>query len=199
MKTAEISNGIDITGCISWQYENAPHFVALVKGFNDLFSVISSELWGKMLRLILNIDSANGFGLDIIGMILGFKRPVVSGSSASDDIYRAIIKGKFYMLKSEYSIEDINIFLQNAFGDAVKVEDNLDMTLTYTLLDTSNRFLFELFKPSNISSFVTIFPLPCGVFVKQDDEPTAFIPFGLNDTLTEGQKLSNFNHGGFAQ
>lgn len=74
------------TSRIIYQYRSAPDFEAWI---NTLPEVASDKIKPSLDALLnlLDIDAASGFILDIIGEIVGIRRPVVDGAALSDDFF----------------------------------------------------------------------------------------------------------------
>lgn len=58
-----------------WQYSNAPYLTALLDSHIQWFKNATQEFWTDWHRDVFTLDTANSFGLEVWGNILGVKRP----------------------------------------------------------------------------------------------------------------------------
>lgn len=148
----------DINQTVLSQYANSPILLALIDYFSQWLDPQSR--FDEWFRLVWDIDTAEGHGLDVWGRILGVGRvlQVPSGeylgfeqqaeaqtfdhgifyrgtratnnATLTDAAYRDLLLAKAALNITDASIPAINQILLNLFGDGY-VRDNLDMTLTY--------------------------------------------------------------------
>ena len=166
------------------QYANSPIITALVDDFaqwldpKSRFDLFFSYVW--------DIDTAQGWGLDVWGRILGVNRvlqvPVgeylgfeqdaqakpfgfgifYSGSrltnnvALTDDAYRTLLLAKAALNITNASSPAINAILLNLFGQGY-VRDNLDMTITYVFSEALTPVETAIVFQSGV------LPKPCGV------------------------------------
>lgn len=57
----------DLLKAILWQYEDAENLKALAKYKADYFEQSTVKFWRDWYRDVFNIDTANEFGLNILG------------------------------------------------------------------------------------------------------------------------------------
>lgn len=140
------------------QYANSPVLTALVDTFAQWLDPKSR--FDAFFSLMWDIDTAEGYGLDVWGRILGVTRvlQVPSGQylgfaqdtaaqpfgfgifygggratnnvALTDAAYRTLLLAKAALNITNSSIPAINAILLNLFGDGY-VRDNLNMTMTY--------------------------------------------------------------------
>lgn len=153
---------IDLTKHIFWQYNNAPAFNSLVNSKQSWYQINQTKYWKNWINNVLNIATANDYGLAIWGILLGIPRTyLVNGNnmSLSTSQYRAVILARLRLIKMRGTIPEINSLLEFLFSKYGKayVVDNYDMTMTY-------HFDFNL-SPLQIAVLqnVTLLPRPAGV------------------------------------
>lgn len=166
------------------QYANSPIITTLV----DLFAqwLDPKSRFDQFYALVWDIDTAEGFGLDVWGRILGVNRvlqvPVgdylgfesdaqarpfgfgifYSGShltnnvALTDDAYRLLLLAKAALNITNASAPAINAILLNLFGQGY-VRDNLDMTITYVFSEALTPVETAIVFQSGV------LPKPCGV------------------------------------
>lgn len=158
----EYDPSVDFTKHIFWQYNNAPNLNSLVNSKQTWYQTNQTQYWQDWVNNVLNITTANDYGLSIWGILLGIPRTyLVDGEnmSLSTEQYKTVILARLKMLKMRGTIPEINSLLQFIFGKYGKayVIDNYDMSITY-------RFNFSL-TPLQIAVLqnVSILPKPAGV------------------------------------
>lgn len=139
---------LDPLDTVASQYKNSPTLMQLIDNFRQYID--PSQNFEDFYNLVWNVDTAQGFGLDILGRIVGVSRqlnvpaiyPVLVAPglrSLTDDQFRQLILAKALTNISGSSAADINAALRLLFagrGNA-SVVDNLDMSIRY-------RFMFAL-------------------------------------------------------
>ena len=158
----EYDPSVDFTKHIFWQYNNAPNLNSLVNSKQTWYQTNQTQYWQDWVNNVLNITTANDYGLSIWGILLGIPRTYLvddENMSLSTEQYRTVILARLKMLKMRGTIPEINSLLQFIFGKYGKayVQDNYDMSITY-------RFNFSL-TPLQIAVLqnVSILPKPAGV------------------------------------
>lgn len=153
---------IDLLKHIFWQYNNAPAFNSIINAKQSWFNTNQKEYWLDWVNNVLNITTANDYGLAIWGILLGIPRTyMVNGDSMSlsTDQYRAVILVRLRLIKMRATVPEINSLLRFLFGKYGKayVVDNHDMSMTY-------HFDFNL-TPLQVTVLqnVTLLPRPAGV------------------------------------
>lgn len=140
------------------QYANSPVLLSLIRSFSDWLDPASR--FDAFFSLVWNIDTAQGWGLDVWGRILGVSRVLqvpageflgfeqqdeaqsfghgifyrgansTNNAVLTDAAYRDLLLAKAALNITNSSIPAINQILLNLFGDGY-VRDNLDMTIDY--------------------------------------------------------------------
>lgn len=158
----EYDPSVDFTKHIFWQYNNAPNLNSLVNSKQAWYQTNQTQYWQDWVNNVLNITTANDYGLAIWGILLGIPRTYLVGGnsmSLSTDQYGAVILARLRLIKMRATVPEINSLLQFLFGKYGKayVIDNHDMSMTY-------HFDFNL-TPLQITVLqnVTLLPRPAGV------------------------------------
>lgn len=174
----------DPTVTVLSQYANSPILMALVDDFAQWLDPASR--FDAFFSLMRDIDTAQGYGLDVWGRILGVGRVLqvpagvylgfeqdadavpfgfgifYSGSRLTDNValtdnaYRTLLLAKAALNITDASIPSINSILLNLFNDGY-VRDNLDMTITYVFSHTLTPVETAIVFQSGV------LPKPCGV------------------------------------
>lgn len=122
---------IDVERTIISQYANSPTLYGLIEGFNECIDPRANIQ--AFLDYVWNVQTAQGFGLDIWGKIVGINSRVVQVSA--DTKYLGFDTG----------VEDTFPFGEGLFYEG---EDNLDL---YRLSDTAFRTAILVKAMANIS------------------------------------------------
>lgn len=152
----------DLTKHIFWQYNNAPAFTSLVNSKQGWFNTNHVNYWQDWVANVLNIQTANDYGLSIWGILLGVPRTYdVNGSEVSlnTEQYRTVILARLRLIKMRGTIPEINSLLKFLFSKYGKayVVDNYNMTMTY-------HFDFNLTALQiAVLTSITLLPRPAGV------------------------------------
>lgn len=158
----EYNPSLDFQKHIFWQYNNAPAINSLVNSKQSWYNINQTQYWLDWVNNVLNINTANDYGLAIWGILLGIPRTyLVDGENVSltTNQFRTVILARLKLLKMRGTVPEINSLLKFLFGKYGKayVVDNHDMTMIY-------RFNFNL---SNLQlavlQNVTLLPRPAGV------------------------------------
>jgi len=154
---------IDIEKTIISQYANSPTIVQLVQNMNDYIDPRADI--DNFYDFVWNVDTAQGFGLDIWGRIVDVGRAVqIPGGYPyilEDYDYRKLILAKAMANISVTTSAALNQILTNYFSERGKcyVLDTGSMTMTY-------RFEFSLTTIEYaIVQYSGILPSPAGVLV----------------------------------
>ena len=140
------------------QYANSPVIMALVDSFAQWLD--PAEPFDRFYALLWNVDTAQGFGLDVWGRILGVNRVLqvptgaylgfesddqakpfghgifYSGSRLTNNValtdaaYRTLLLAKAALNITNGAVPSINQILLDLFGNGY-VRDNQDMTMTF--------------------------------------------------------------------
>lgn len=189
-KTYEVKPLIDLNGVYLWQYEQADTVKKLIENKQKFLKENVEDFWDNWIKNVFNIDTADSFGLNIWGTILGVGRPsyVDEGQTIdfSDEQYRRVLKGRILLMLSNGSVSSINAYLNYLFPDKpVFAVDYYDMSLNivfYYTPDASEMAVIQM------DGFL---PRPAGVEVNYVIIPPDEV-FGF-----DGQELANFDNGAF--
>lgn len=116
---------------ITWQYDNAANLIAIVDMMKEFFTESTTKLWDNWPVDVVNIDTANDFGLCIWGKLLNVPWLKISTGKISSELYRKILKAKVKLLSRNATIPDYCEFINTVFDGKVKVIDGLDMSLKF--------------------------------------------------------------------
>jgi hypothetical protein len=130
---------------IASQYQNSPTLLSLIESMRQ--NLLLDDTFEKFYEYVWDIDTAQGFGLDILGRVLNIPRqfnvPAIfpfdapSGLlSLNDDQYRIVLRAKAATNISVASIPAINAVLRTLFagrGNAYVVNVG-NMHMSYSLL-----------------------------------------------------------------
>lgn len=123
-----------------WQYENSTALKTLLEYREQFYNKSTKEFFTDFINNVLNLDTANTFGLTIWGRILKLERPKYTNSegklvSFNDDQYKLLLRAKMLKLHKRPTPHNINIFLETLFPTQglAFCQDRLDMTTTYIL------------------------------------------------------------------
>lgn len=158
----EYTTQTDFEKHILWQYNNAPAINSLMQTKQNWYDINHNNYWNDYIKDVLNISSANDYGLAIWGAILQIPRVfIVNGNEETLDkeMYRNLIKARMLLLRTRATVPDINNFLKIIFSKygTAYVIDNNDMTITY-------RFNFNLSALQiAIMQTIPLLPRPAGV------------------------------------
>lgn len=155
------------------QYSGSPAMGALLQTFNDAEDPSANIT--AFYNLVFNVLTAQGYGLDVWGRIVGVVRilavPSYGNYALSDDAFRTLILAKALSNISNATVQNINAILMNLFpglGDCYVV-DNFDMTMSLTLGFTPDAI------QAVIISGTGVLPRPAGVLLN-GSSPTIGMP-----------------------
>lgn len=138
--TDNSDNG-DILRSITWQYDKAEKLVGAITLLKEAFDSTTKDFFNSLSSKI-NIDTADEFGLSVLGKTLGIPRPtiVIEGKENRPldlELYRRIINGRTTLLNSSATMPEYIDYLYYISDGKVKitVNDGLDMGLTFTVED----------------------------------------------------------------
>lgn len=158
----EYDPSIDFEKHIFWQYNNAPAIKSLINAKQQWFNENQVNYWTDWVRDVLNITTANDYGLAIWGILLGIPRVYDVGgvsTTLNTEQFRTVILARLKLLHMRCSVPEINSLLKFLFGKYGKayVVDNKNMTITY-------KFDFNLSALQiAVLENVTLLPRPAGV------------------------------------
>lgn len=132
----EYTTATDFEKHILWQYNNASAINSLMQSKQAWYDVNHNNYWNDYIKNVLNIETANDYGLSIWGAILQIPRTfIVNGNEVTIDteMYRNLIRAKMLLLRTRATVPDINKILDSLFGKYGKafVVDNNNMTISY--------------------------------------------------------------------
>ncbi len=177
---------LDVRTTVLSQYANSPVLMAILNALTEAFDV--SGWIDDFYRLVWNVDTAVGFGLDIWGRIVGVNRvlhipadvpyfgfaeqpfgqgiwygagAITQNYALSDDAYRRLILAKAALNLCDGSIPSINAAMRTLFPDHGNcyVRDDGGMAMTYVFSDA----LSPVYQA--IVSQAGVLPKPVGVSV----------------------------------
>lgn len=169
MKIFNKDFSIDLKKCILWQYDKAQKLSALILAKENWYERNVTNFIKNFAKDVLDINTANDFGLSVWGKLLGLDRTVVFiGGTAhylTTEQYRFLLKGQIMKFNMQYvSVPEINKYLRVIFNEEdnsqVFVRDNLDMTMTYTITKNMGIMQEEITQLLNYYDFL---PRPTGV------------------------------------
>jgi hypothetical protein len=191
---------INVNRTVISQYGNSPTILALIQNMDDAIDP-RADL-ANFYNYVWNIDTAQGFGLDIWGRIIGVDRsinvpagtpnpggfPFTAGVYQMDDAqYRLVLMVKALANITDCTAKNLNQLLQKLFVGRGRcyVNDIGGMRLRYTFEFFLQPFEYVIMTGTNIA------PRPAGVLstILQIDPATTF---GFN-----GSTLPPFNQGTF--
>lgn len=158
----EYTTATDFEKHILWQYNNAPALNSLMQSKQAWYDTNHNNFWNDYIKNVLNISTANDYGLSIWGSILQIPRTfLVNGNEETVDIeeYRTLIQARMLLLRTRATLPEINEFLKFVYGKYGKafVVDNNDMTISYM-------FSFQLTNLQiAILQTIPLLPKPAGV------------------------------------
>lgn len=182
---------IDNSRCWLWQYDQAPNLSALLKSSDAFVQNNVSKFWEDWEKNVFNIRTADTFGLNLWGKILGVERIKYTNDAGetvafTDDMYRLLLLARVMKFNSNGSLKSINDYLQFVFeGKPVFCVTNNDMSIRIILY----------YHPSTEDMAVIqsdgFIPVPAGVLVNYYVVPPEET-FGF-----DGSGLTGFDDGVF--
>lgn len=108
------------------QYSGSPTIVQLLSDFRD--NIDSQADINLFIEKVMNIDTAEGIGLDILGRIIGMARVVQYGGQTitlTDNLYRRLLMYKAFANISDSTMATMNKMLYLLFGENLMFAKNL--------------------------------------------------------------------------
>lgn len=108
------------------QYSSSPTIVQLLSDFRD--NIDPQADINLFIEKTMNIDTAEGIGLDILGRIIGMSRVVLYGGETitlTDDLFRRLLMYKAFANISDSTMATMNKMLYLLFGENVIFAKNL--------------------------------------------------------------------------
>lgn len=145
MTNPVLSNEVENSQVIIWQYDHAPNLIGLIDGFNKIATDTVTAFWDYFRDSVFNIQTADAFGLNVLGRLMGLPRPTVEfadGSSDSDSVpdvvpitdalFRRLLLGRFFLFGMSPTVPNYNKYLNIIWGnDAPAVVDGFDMSMEF--------------------------------------------------------------------
>lgn len=160
MDKYELNNSVeaDLDRTITWQYDNAVRLIASIGILKDFAAQSTAAYWDGWKDKVVDINTADDFGLSIWGKILNCPRPTLTGGTLSTEVYRRILKARFRLLNSNGSMWAYSKYVNEAFSGNVQVSDGLDMSLTFTAKDDNTLTDEELELITNFKDVAFVYP-----------------------------------------
>jgi len=203
MKVANFDFSCDLSPVVLWQYNDAERLKSIVENQQVFMDENVRDFFTDFNRDILNIETANTFGLGVWGALLQVPRPVYDDEGVqkefTDEQYRLLLRARIYLLTFDGSARALNEFFHILFPDLiVTVKDNGNMTVDISVLNGIDPEIAVLFE----SPYADIFlPRPSGVQYNMQTTPTDYTKVLTFEGQTDeyGNPGGNFNNGTFYQ
>ena len=193
-QTIDNSSDVEFRRTILWQYDHASNLIATMKSLLGFVDNSTKLIWDKYAQE-LNADTATDYGLAILGTLIGVARPEYHGKPISTDLYRRFIKARFKIAFTNYTLPDIQDFLDIVYHGEASVTDNYNMSLQFPLTHDGKNMTKEEYDVFSDYGDYSI-PLPAGVIDHYMDGDFEHILFCLAEeqpaspkTLTQNGKL----------
>lgn len=198
------------------QYANSPTIVNLVNGINEqLNNAQTIEDW---FRLVFNLKTAQGYGLDIWGKILNQSRrfkyideneqeqevylqgaQTIGGVSYTseqiEEKYRMILFFKSFSYSSNHTISSLNNLLNFFFQEQLNDEKKTVKVIDYGTMVIEVFFNFFVEKLDKAIIMSDLFPHPTGVKVNYRFVPNGeWFGFYEDGKIATEQPFAPFNH-----
>lgn len=195
--TDDWSLPFDPLATVASQYQNSPTILTLIDSLRQ--NIYPGDTFNEFYAYVWNIDTAQGFGLDILGRILNISRqvnvpaifPFVAPSgllSLNDDQYRVLLRAKALTNISAATVPAINAVLRALFaerGNAYTL--NLGgMHMAHVLLFAATGFEFGMMAQPDA------LPAPAGVLLAGVQSVQPYFGF------SEAGSWSTFGESSFA-
>ena len=197
MKNYDVAKEIafNARNVILWQYDNTPNFNALIAMKQNFYDNAVSDFWERWIKDVLNIQTANEFGLTLWGFLLNLERPLYTNENGElvpipTESYRLLLNAKLYKNSHAPTFSNVNTFIRQIFfnhpDNKSYVQDNLNMSITY-ILD-----FFPTAEEEIVLKLNDFLPRPSGVKIASITPIPPQKTFGF-----EGSGLQPFNNGVF--
>ena len=197
MKNYDVAKEIafNARNVILWQYDNAPNFNALIAMKQNFYDNAVSDFWERWIVDVLNIQTANEFGLTLWGFLLNLERPLYTNDNGElvpipTESYRLLLNAKLYKNSHAPTFSNVNTFIRQIFfnhpDNKSYVQDNLNMSITYVL------DFFPTAEEEIVLKLNDFLPRPSGVKI------ASITPIPPQETFGfDGSGLQSFNNGVF--
>lgn len=213
IKVQPFDPSANLLAALLWQHNNAVRLTCLIQAKQAWINTNQEDFWKSWLRDVFDLRTANEFGLQVWGIILGIpisigvNEPVVirnsfgfgennlnfnngnflpsqySGEKLTMDEARFVLRMRYFCLICRPCTWQINQFLAKVFP-SISCQDSLDMSsITYTFADPVSPAL------NNILEKYAVLPRAATIGTGQDS--TGKPVFGF------GEYNQNFNNGTF--
>lgn len=185
-----IDNAWDSLKSLLWQYDGAENLKKLLENRQEFYDGAVKDFLNDFIENVLNLKTANTFGLNIWGNFLKIERPTYIDENgervfSSNEQYRLLLMAKILKFNKRPTVANINEFLSQLYGNGSFVEDLFKMELYYVIFSLPVR-IDEL--QNRLDDF---FLRPAGVKITVQ-------PIILEDTFGfDGSELQPFNQGNF--
>lgn len=197
MKNYDVAKEIafNARNVILWQYDNTPNFNALIAMKQNFYDDAVSDFWENWIDDVLNIQTANEFGLTLWGFLLNLERPLYTNADGElvpipTESYRLLLNAKLYKNSHAPTFSNVNTFIRQIFlnhpDNKSYVQDNLNMSITY-ILD-----FFPTAEEEIVLKLNDFLPRPSGVKIQSITPIPPQETFGF-----DGSGLQSFNNGVF--
>lgn len=201
MKISNFDFHCNLDPVILWQYLDAERLKGIVSDQQAFMDDNVEKFFDDFNKDVLNIETANTFGLGVWGALLQVPRPVytVDGHQVTftDTQYRLLLRARIYLLTFDGSAKALNEFFHILFPDlAVTIKDNGDMTADISVLNEVDPEIAILFQHPYVETFL---PRPSGVGYNMTTGGTDWSEvLGFEgQTDPDGNPLGNFDSGVF--
>lgn len=203
MKISNFDFHCDLSQVILWQYLDAEKLNKIVNYQQAFMDENVEGFFSDFNRDVLNIETANSFGLGVWGALLQVPRPTYVSHGQriefSDAQYRLLLRARIYLLTFDGSARALNEFFHILFPDMiVTIKDNGNMTADISVLNEIDPEIAILFQ----SPYVDIFlPRPSGVAYNMTTSGTDYTKvFGFEGMVDQNQQsIAGFDNGTFYQ
>lgn len=201
MKISNFDFYCDLNPLILWQYLDAEKLKDIIAGQQSFMDENVGDFFTDFNKDVLNIETANSFGLGVWGALLQVPRPTYEEDGVrkefTDAQYRLLLRARIYLLTFDGSARALNEFFHILFPDLiVAVTDNGDMTADISVLNEIDPEIAILFQ----SPYVNIFlPRPSGVAYNMQTTPTDYTKvLGFEGMVDENNNsVAGFDNGVF--
>ena len=182
---------ISLNKLITSEYGESVKFNQVLNTLLTLVQNVSNV--NHQMSILMNIETATGKTLDLIGGILGQPRqvnfqPSTASSILNDDYYRMILKAKIVKNQWDGTKEQFYNLSRTLFPDnPIIIFDNQNMTANILIFGLEDTLSHELITHGYI------IPKPAGVkYIYGFLDDTVYFGFDLNTDLIKGWDLGNW-------
>lgn len=199
MKIDSTSIYLDTDKVMLWQYDRSSTLLSLFSVMKSVSDATFTDFLNNFKDFVMQISNIGKSGnietsaaLTIWGIVTGLPRPnvTIDGTTMpiSDELYKRILSARLHQMYSPGTLDAVETFVREVFGNSVYVIDNNDMTIG--IVQVGNLSEEEQALIESTESLLEILELPIGVGIFIPERPTG--QFGLNKTESVGQNLENF-------